>query len=71
MEIYRLTDRGERLSHSYRAEKKPEWGVIFFLKKRHLATKEQILENVDGATSLTLAKLSNKRIISEESGVSV
>lgn len=70
MEIYRLTPRGEQLAHSYRAPRKAEWGVIFFLNKRHAATKEQILDNVPGATSMTLMKLRVKRIISEETTVS-
>ena len=71
MEIYRLTNRGQRLAHSYRAPSSPAWGIIFFLSKRSVATKEQILENVPNASSTTLAKLRIRRIISEESGVEV
>ncbi len=71
MEIYRLTSRGERLAHSYRSPRTPPWGVIHFLNKRSAATKEQVLENVPGATSGTLMKLRIKRIITEETEVNV
>lgn len=71
MEIYRLTSRGERLAHSYRSPPTPAWGVIHFLNKRGMATKEQIIENVPGATSVTLTKLRMKRVIAEETGVNV
>lgn len=71
MEIYRLTNMGERLAHSYKSPPTPAWGVIHFLNKRGMATREQIIENVPGATSLTLAKLRNKRVVIEETGVNV
>ncbi len=71
MEIYRLTSRGEQLSHSYRSPRNPLWGVIFYLKMKSVATKEQILEDVEGATSTTLTKLRLKKIIAEETGVNV
>ena len=71
MEIYRLTDRGKRLAHSYRAPRTPAWGVIYFLNKRDVATKQQILDYVPEATSQTLAKLKIKRIVTEEMGVDV
>ena len=71
MEIYRLISRGDQLAHSYRAPKTAPWGVIFFLKSRGVATKEQILDNVPAATSITLQKLKYKRIIAEEAGVNV
>lgn len=71
MEIYRLSERGERLAHSYRAPRTAAWGVIYFLKRRGVATKEQILDNVPYATSLTLMKLKLKRIVVEETGVNV
>lgn len=71
MEIYRLTNMGERLAHSYKSPPTPAWGVIHFLNKRGMATREQIIENVPGATSLTLAKLKIKRVVAEETGVNV
>jgi hypothetical protein len=71
VEIYSLTSRGMRLAQSHRAPINESWGVIFFLSKRHLATKEQILENVPSATTATLARLKLKRVIAEESGVNV
>ena len=71
MDIYRLTARGESLAHSYRSPRSPAWGVIHFLNKRGLATKEQILANVPEATALTLYKLRWKRIIKGETEVSV
>ncbi len=71
MELYRLTRIGEKLVHSYRSPQTPPWGVIHFLNKRSIATKEQILANVPGATSLTLAKLKRKRIIAEGTGVDI
>ena len=71
MEIYRLSGRGRALAHNYRNPPTPEWGVIHFLNKRGMATKEQIYENVPGASSATLAKLRIKRIIAGETGVSV
>lgn len=71
MEIYRLTSMGERLAHSHRSPQTPAWGVIHFLNRRGMATKEQIIENVPGATSVTLTKLRMKRVVVEESGVNV
>ena len=71
MEIYHLTARGEKLAHSYRFPDTPAWKVIHFLKKRNAATKEQILDNVPYATSLTLTKLKYKRIIAEDTGITV
>lgn len=71
MEIYRLSNMGQRLAHSYRAPRTPAWGVIYFLDKNGVATKEQILERVPGATSVTLAKLRLRHIVTEETGVNV
>ena len=71
MEIYRLTSRGERFAHSHSNPDTPAWGVIHFLNKRGLATKEQIIENVPYATSVTLAKLRMKKVVAEETGVNV
>lgn len=71
MEIYRLTSRGERLAHSHSNPQTPPWGVIHFLNRRGMATKEQILENVPYATSVTLSKLRIKKVIAEETGVNV
>ena len=63
MEIYRLSARGEELSHSYRSPRSPEWAVIHFLSKRGTATREQVFEYVPSASSSTLAKLSIRGII--------
>ena len=72
MQIYRLTNVGERLAHSYRSPAdNPRWAVIHFLKRRGEATKEQILMYVPSATSQTLAELMGKRIIVETTGVNV
>lgn len=71
MQIYSLTVRGERLAHSYRAPDTPEWRVIHFLKKRGSARKDQILENVPGTSSATLAKLKSLKVVAEETEVSV
>ena len=69
MEIYRLTDRGDQLARSYRSPDTPAWRVIHFLRKRGVATKEQILDNVPYATSMTLLKLKHKRIVVEDTEV--
>ncbi len=71
MEIYRLSKLGRQLASNYKAPGTPEWGVIHFLNKRGVATKEQIYENVSGATSSILIKLRIKKIIVGEAGVSV
>jgi len=71
MAIYRLSPLGYRLSHNIRHEDKPEWGVIYYLSRMHVATKEKIIAEVPGATPITLAKLRLKRVIVEESGVDV
>ena len=64
MDIYTLTDRGRALSGSTRGPRTPEWGVIYFLRKRGgSATKEQILGYVPGATASTLIRLKSKQII--------
>ena len=71
MEIYRLTQLGYKLSHSRRNPQTPEWGVIHYLAKRHRASKEQLVEEVPGVSSSTIGKLRIKRILTEESEVSV
>lgn len=71
MEVYRLTHLGYRLSHNIRHEEKPEWGVIYYLSRMHVATKEKILSEVPGTSPSTLAKLRIKKVIVEESGVDV
>ena len=71
MEIYSLTNRGRRLAHNIRAPRTPEYGIIFFLNKRGLASKEQILEYVPGATGSMLAKLRLKKVITEGSEVEI
>jgi len=69
--IYRLTQRGYALSHSTRNPQTPEWGVIHYLAKIHAASTEKLVEGVPGATPTTLARLMRKRILVEETGVSV
>ena len=63
MEIYRLSARGEELSHSFRHPRTPEWAVIHYINRFGVRTKEQIYEDVPSASSSTLAKLSMKGII--------
>ena len=64
IKIYSLTSIGERLSHSYRYKRSPEWAVIHFLNRNGgQATQEQIYENVPSASASTLANLAIKRII--------
>lgn len=71
MEIYRLSKLGYALSHSTRYPDTPEWHIIHYLNRMHTASKEKILSEVSGATSATLARLRQKRILLEETGVSV
>lgn len=71
MEIYRLSRLGYTLSHSTRNPPTPEWAVIHYLSKIHSASKDKILAEVPGATTTTLARLRMKRILVEETGVSV
>ena len=71
MEIYRLSLLGYKLSHTVRHPENPSWRVIYYLAKMHVASKEKILGEVDGATLATLTDLKRKRIIVEETGVNV
>lgn len=71
MELFRLSTLGYKLSHNIRHEDKPEWRIIHYLAKMHVATKEKILSEVPGATSAMLSKLRSKRILVEETGVNV
>ena len=71
MEIYRLSKLGYALSHSTRNPSTPEWNVIHYLSRMHAASKEKILREVPHVTASTLARLRMKRIIIEETGVSV
>lgn len=63
MEIYELTRRGESLAHNIYAPSKAVWRVLFYLSKRHQATKEQILNSVPEATWHTLYKLRRLKLI--------
>jgi len=65
MELYRLSPLGYKLSHNVRHEDKPEWGIIHYLAKYHVRSKEQILNEVPGSTSVMLTKLRSKRILVE------
>ncbi len=69
MEVYVLADRGRMLAHSRRSPPTPEWGVIHHLAKVGVATREQLIEYIPGLTSVTLAKLRSKRIITEQAEV--
>ena len=71
MEIYRLSRLGYALSHSTRSPKTPEWNVIHYLARMHSASKSKILAEVPDVTTTTLARLRIKKILIEESGVSV
>lgn len=71
MEIYRLSKLGYALSHSTRSPQTPEWSVIHYLARMHSASKEKLLAELPGVTSTTLARLRIKRILVEETGVSV
>lgn len=71
MEIYRLSKLGYALSHSTRNPDTPEWRVIHYLNRMHTASKEKITTEVAGVSSATLARLRQKRILLEETGVSV
>lgn len=71
MQIYRLSKLGYALSHSTRNPPTPEWNVIHYLGRMHSASKEKLLSEVAGVTSATLARLRIKRILIEETGVSV
>lgn len=71
IEVYRLSNRGEQLAHSYRSPRTPEWAVVHFLQRRGSATKDQIFEYVPSASSSTLAKLSMKGIIIGGRGVTI
>lgn len=71
MEIYSLSKLGYALSHSTRNPPTPEWNIIHYLAKMHSASKEKILAEVSGASTTALARLRMKRILIEETGVSV
>lgn len=71
MEIYRLSKLGYALSHSTRNPPTPEWTVIHYLGRMHSASKEKLLTEVPGTTPATLANLRRKKILVEETGVSV
>lgn len=68
MEIYSLTSRGKALAHNTRSPNTPEWGVIYFLARQGRATTDQIKNFVPSSTSITIARLRIKGIISEETG---
>ena len=71
MDVYRLTDRGEELAHSYRSPRTPPWAVIHFLNRQGAATREQIFEYVPSASTSTLQRLHMKGIIQGGRSVSV
>jgi len=71
MEIYRLSQIGYALSHSVRNPDTPEWRVIHYLAKMHSASKEKLMAEVSGVTPSTLSRLRMRRILIEETGVSV
>lgn len=63
MDIYQLTERGERLSHNIRSPRTAGWKVIYFLRSRGTATKEQIMEAVPEVTGHKLYDLRRKGVI--------
>ena len=74
MEIYRLTNRGYMLSHSTKSPHTPEWRIIHHLAKVGHSTKEGLVGYLglgEGEASRALSKLKIKRIIMDETGVSV
>lgn len=71
MEIYRLSNLGYALSHSTHNPDTPEWRIIHYLSRMHSASKEKLLSEVPGTSSITLSKLRMKRVLIEETGVSV
>ena len=70
MKIYTLSRRGEMLAHSTRNPDTAEWRIIHYLSRQHSASKEKIMADLK-VPSTALANLSAKRIIVEDSGVSV
>ncbi len=74
MEIYRLTGLGRALSHNIKSPPTPEWKVIHFLAKHGRGTKEQMSSYLGisaGQVSAALARLRFKRVVVEETGVTV
>lgn len=58
------------LAHSTRNPNTAEWRVIHYLAQRHSASGEKIVSDLNVPSS-ALANLSAKRIIVEDTGVSV
>jgi hypothetical protein len=71
VDIYRLTQLGEHLSHNPRAPDTAKWRVIFFLSKNGATDKEKLLSYVPMATPYTLMELRRKGVITGGQGVSV
>ncbi len=71
MEIYRLSGFGYKLSHSMSHPQTPEWAVIHYLSRMHSASKEKIMADVPGVDTTVLRRLRMKRILVEETGVSI
>ena len=71
MDIYKLTNIGEQLSHQPRPESNNNrWKVIAYLSKVGASSKENLVLNT-GATSYDLAVLSSKNVIRKNDGVMV
>lgn len=76
MESYRLSPLGYRYAHTISPniateESKTRWAVVYYLNRMHSASKAKIISEVPGATSATLAYLSRKGLILNETRVSV
>ncbi len=74
IQIYGLTGIGQKLAHSIRSPDTSEWRIIHFLDRVGRATKEQIIDYCGASPteiSVNLRKLKSRRIVAEESEVSV
>lgn len=67
MKIYTLTPLGYRASHSTRDTETDEWKVVHYLARVHMASNDKIQSDL-GVSPSTLAKLSRKNIIEEQTG---
>jgi len=71
IKIYRLSRLGQMVAHSIRARSTPEWAVIYYLSRVHVASEDKILHEVSGVTSGVLTAMRRKRLLVEETGVNV
>jgi hypothetical protein len=69
MDIYHLTPKGMVLAHNYKGSDKPAWRVIYYLRKMGDRTKEQILSDNPGVSSMTISYLNHKNVIASDTRV--